>query len=80
MTDLKKNDQTPLRGAGGSTGGIGLFFIGLLMMCGGFYLLLNSITVSSHFGLAYHVFILRGFITPLDFTGFVEQHCGIGQC
>lgn len=25
-------------------------------MCGGFYMLLNSITVSSHFGLGYHLY------------------------
>lgn len=56
MADLKKNNPTSSRGAGGSSGGIGLFFVGLLMMCGGFYLLLNSITVSSHFGLGYRVF------------------------
>lgn len=40
-----------MRGAGGSSGGIGSFFIGLIMMCGGFYMLLNSISVTSSFGL-----------------------------
>jgi hypothetical protein len=39
-----------LRGAGGTEGGIGQFFIGLAMMCGGFYLLLDSISVTSSFG------------------------------
>ncbi|RBP53776.1 hypothetical protein [Arenicella xantha] len=39
-----------MRGAGGTNGGLGLFFIGLAMMCGGVYLLLNSINVYSHFG------------------------------
>jgi len=39
-----------MRGAGGTSGGLGQFFIGLIMMCGGFYLLLNAIHVSSHFG------------------------------
>jgi len=28
-----------MRGAGGTSGGLGQFFIGLVMMCGGFYLL-----------------------------------------
>lgn len=39
-----------MRGAGGTQGGLGMFFIGLIMMCGGFYLLLNAISVSSGFG------------------------------
>jgi len=38
-------------GAGGTSGGIGRFFIGLIMMCGGFYMLLQSINVSVHFGM-----------------------------
>ena len=38
-----------LKGAGGSSGGIGHFFIGLIMMCGGFYMLLNAISVTSSF-------------------------------
>ena len=40
-----------MRGAGGTSGGLGQFFIGFIMMCGGFYLLLNSISVSSSFGM-----------------------------
>ncbi|MHC1744766.1 MAG: hypothetical protein AB9873_17300 [Syntrophobacteraceae bacterium] len=39
------------RGAGGTSGGVGRFLIGFFMMCGGFYLLLQSITVSANFGL-----------------------------
>ena len=39
-----------MRGAGGTSGGVGHFFIGLMMMCGGFYLLLNAIHVVSNFG------------------------------
>lgn len=38
------------RGAGGTNGGVGRFLIGFFMMCGGFYLLLQSITVSSALG------------------------------
>ena len=41
-----------MRGAGGTSGGLGHFFIGLIMMCGGFYMLLNAITVSSSFGMS----------------------------
>jgi len=40
-----------MRGAGGTSGGLGQFFIGLIMMIGGFYLLLNSISVTSSFGM-----------------------------
>ena len=39
-----------MRGAGGTEGGAGQFFLGLIMMCGGFYLLLSSISVTSNFG------------------------------
>ena len=38
-------------GAGGSSGGIGQFFLGLIMMIGGGYLLLNSIHVYNSFSL-----------------------------
>ncbi|MBB1328449.1 hypothetical protein H5087_03515 [Pseudoalteromonas sp. SR43-7] len=53
-----------MKGAGGSSGGIGHFFIGLIMMCGGFYMLLNAISVTSNFGLSsriYSVNVLGGF-------------------
>lgn len=39
-----------MRGAGGTSGGAGQFFIGLIMFCGGLYLLLNSITISAPYG------------------------------
>jgi len=47
-----------MKGAGGTSGGIGAFLIGLVMMCGGFYMLLNAIKVTSSFGFSqslYHV-------------------------
>lgn len=53
-----------MRGAGGSAGGIGHFFVGLIMMCGGFYMLLNSISVTSNFALSsrlYSINALGGF-------------------
>ena len=40
-----------MKGAGGTSGGLGHFFIGLIMMCGGFYILLNAIKVTSSFGM-----------------------------
>lgn len=45
-----------MNGAGGTSGGIGQFFIGLIMMCTGFYLLLNSISVSSSFNFSSRLF------------------------
>ncbi|WP_024611417.1 hypothetical protein [Pseudoalteromonas sp. TB64] len=45
-----------MKGAGGSSGGIGHFFIGLIMMCGGFYMLLNAISVTSNFGLSARIY------------------------
>ncbi len=53
-----------MRGAGGTSGGLGHFFIGLIMMCVGFYLLLNAITVRSSFGMGmslYHFGGMNGF-------------------
>ncbi len=38
------------KGAGGSNGGVGEFIIGFVMMCGGVYMLLQSITVTNRFG------------------------------
>ena len=40
-----------MRGAGGNSGGLGQFFIGLAMMAGGFYLLLTAIKVNASFGM-----------------------------
>lgn len=45
-----------MRGAGGTQGGTGEFLLGLLMMCGGFYLLLKSIVVTSNFGMGYALY------------------------
>jgi hypothetical protein len=42
---LNHLDKT--RGAGGTPGGFGEFFLGLAMACGGGYLLLQQVTVSS---------------------------------
>ncbi|HEY6000181.1 MAG TPA: hypothetical protein VI078_12910 [bacterium] len=39
----------PLRGAGGTPGGVGMFFGGLVMAAIGGYLLLNQVTVSGGF-------------------------------
>lgn len=58
-----------MNGAGGSSGGIGHFFIGLMMMCGGFYLLLNAITVTSSFGLGSRLYSVNAFGSGFGVTG-----------
>lgn len=50
-----------MRGAGGTEGGIGQFFIGLAMMIGGGYLLLESIQVVNHFSFGYSLYRAGGF-------------------
>ena len=57
-----------MKGAGGTNGGIGLFFIGLVMMCGGFYLLLNSIVVNSHFSFGYSLYRMSFFGNAFSLT------------
>lgn len=58
-----------MNGAGGSSGGIGHFFIGLIMMCAGFYMLLNAITVTSSFGLGSHMYNFDAFGGRIGITG-----------
>lgn len=50
-----------MRGAGGTSGGLGQFFLGLIMMCGGFYLLLNAIAVHSSFGMGMRLYGFHAF-------------------
>lgn len=49
-----------MRGAGGSDGGTGQFFIGLAMMVAGGYLLLNGIIIRPQFGLGMGLFRMGG--------------------
>ncbi len=49
-----------MRGAGGSTGGFGQFFIGFFMFCGGIYMLLNSITFYANHGFGTRMFGFGG--------------------
>lgn len=50
-----------MRGAGGTDGGVGRFVIGMIMMCGGGYLLLRSITVTSNFAMSRAIYHVGGF-------------------
>jgi hypothetical protein len=67
-----------MNGAGGTSGGVGKFLLGLLMMCGGFYLLLNGIVVSSSFGFGTRLFG----VGPMGLTGgmiLIPMIIGIGM-
>ena len=50
-----------MRGAGGTSGGLGQFFIGIVMLCGGIYLLLNSITIHAHYGFSSRLYNFSGY-------------------
>lgn len=51
----------PYRGAGGTGGGEGSFFIGLAMMIAGGYLLLRGIMIRPQFGLGNQMYAIGGF-------------------
>jgi len=50
-----------MRGAGGTEGGLGRFFLGFVMLVAGGYLLLRSIGVSSSFHLGHGLYSVWGF-------------------
>jgi len=50
-----------MRGAGGTSGGSGRFLIGIIMLCGGVYLLLSSINVYSHYGFGARLYSMGGY-------------------
>lgn len=49
-----------LNGAGGTSGGEARFFLGLVMMIGGFYMLFNSMIVNARFGFGSHLYTFSG--------------------
>jgi hypothetical protein len=57
-----------IKGAGGTSGGIGSFFIGFVMMCAGIYLLLQSIVVSGPFGFGTGLYSFSAFGNPFTVT------------
>jgi len=57
---MKDAGKDASKGAGGTSGGLGSFFIGLIMMVGGFYMLLNAISVRSSFGLSRNLYRFSG--------------------
>ncbi|MCK4841731.1 MAG: hypothetical protein KAT04_07585 [Methylococcales bacterium] len=58
-----------MEGAGGTSGGIGHFFIGLIMMCTGFYLLLNAIVITSSFGMGARLYNFSAYGMNYRVTG-----------
>ena len=66
----------PYRGAGGTGGGEGSFFIGLIMMIAGGYLLLQGIVVRPQLGFGSRMFAVGGF--PVT-TGLVLVPFGFGS-
>lgn len=68
-----------MRGAGGTHGGVGRFFIGLVMMIAGGYLFFNAIRVTHHWHLGYSFYSFGAFnvtsgmvLVPLIFgIGFI---------
>ncbi len=57
-----------MQGAGGTPGGVGSFILGFLMMCMGFYLLMQSIIVTRSFGLGMGLFHFAFFGGPVIIT------------
>ena len=50
-----------MKGAGGTPGGVMTFLVGLVMTCGGLYLLLNAIVLRASFGFGYRVYSFGGY-------------------
>lgn len=49
-----------MSGAGGTSGGLGEFFLGLAMFVVGIFLFLSNVTVYNHFGLGVTIFRIGG--------------------
>lgn len=65
-----------MRGAGGTSGGLVEFFIGLAMFVVGMFLFLSNITVQNHFGLGTSIFRIGGtggydFVTGMVLIPFI---------
>ncbi len=65
-------------GAGGTGGGTGKFILGFIMMCGGGYLLLQSIIVRSGFGWGISLYHFGSGITITSGMVFILFMFGIG--
>jgi len=67
-----------LRGAGGTNGGIGKFFIGMTMMVGGSYLFLDAVRITHHFHLGYTLYAVGAFRLTTGMT-LIPMIFGIGM-
>lgn len=67
----------PIQGAGGTSGGIGRFFIGLIMMVAGAYLFLDAIRVTHHFHLGNSLYNFGAFRLTTGMT-LIPLIFGIG--
>src|SRR5256714_10770779 len=56
--DSQDASRPKSRGAGGTPGGVGMFFLGVAMACAGGWLLTNQVTVSSEY-------FASGFMMPI---------------
>ena len=72
------NELMDIRGAGGSEGGIGRFFLGLIMFVGGGYLLLNAIQVTNSFHLGYGLFSVGSLVITSGYV-LVPFMLGVGM-
>ena len=67
-----------IKGAGGSEGGIGRFFLGLGMFIIGTYLLLSAIQVTNNFSFGYGLFSVGGFPVTSGIL-FIPFMIGVGM-
>lgn len=66
-----------VNGAGGTSGGVGRFFIGLVMMIGGGYLFFDAVRVTQHFHMGYALYSLGNFKLTTGLT-LVPLIFGVG--
>lgn len=66
------------KGAGGTEGGTGSFILGIFMMCGGGYMLLQSITVRSGFGWGMSMYHFGSGISITNGMIFIPFMIGVG--
>jgi hypothetical protein len=70
------------KGAGGTSGGVGAFLIGFLMMCAGGYMFLRSIIVDETFGLGmglYHFTAFGGAVPVTSGMILIPLLIGVGM-
>ena len=66
-----------MKGAGGTDGGIGRFFIGLCMTIGGTYLFLDAVQVTHHFGFGQRLYRMGNFHLTTGMV-FIPLVFGVG--